>query len=142
MKNWHKKAILEQNEAKIGIDKSKMCKVRIFWEGHKIWKNIPLKIWRYLVKSNFVAFSEYPNFNFICELYLFDEYLPVIFGSQIQFTNNLQKTGRFLTFICELYLFAECLVVFWTVFVNRIYSMNICRFSFFWRIRFTNTVQK
>ena len=45
-------------------------KVRIFWEGHKIWKNLPLKIWRYSVTtnfkwkifSNFVAFSEYPNF--------------------------------------------------------------------------------
>ena len=46
-------------------------KVRIFWEGHKIWKDLPLKIWRYSVASNFkwkifsnlVAFSEYPNFN-------------------------------------------------------------------------------
>ena len=45
-------------------------KVGIFWEGHKIWKNVPLKIWRYWVPSNFkwkiflnfVAFSEYPNF--------------------------------------------------------------------------------
>ena len=48
-----------------------ICKVRIFWEGHKIWKNLPLKIWHYSVTSNFtwkifsnfVAFSEYPNFN-------------------------------------------------------------------------------
>ena len=46
------------------------CKVRIFWEGHKIWKNLPLKIWRYSnVKFQvedfffkFVAFSVYPNF--------------------------------------------------------------------------------
>ena len=45
-------------------------KVRIFWEGHKIWRNLPCKIWRYWVSSNFkwnffsnfVAFSEYPNF--------------------------------------------------------------------------------
>ena len=45
-------------------------KVRIFWEGHKIWKNLPLKIWHYSVTSNFtwkifsnfVAFPEYPNF--------------------------------------------------------------------------------
>ena len=44
-------------------------KVRIFWEGHKIWKNLLLKIWRYSVTSNFkwkifsnfVTFSEYPN---------------------------------------------------------------------------------
>ena len=27
-------------------------KVRIFWDGHKIWKNLPLKIWRYWVASN------------------------------------------------------------------------------------------
>ena len=45
-------------------------KVRIFWERHKIWKNLPLKIWRYSITSNFkkkifsnfVTFSEYPNF--------------------------------------------------------------------------------
>ena len=49
---------------------TKLGKVRVFWEGHKIWKNLPLKIWRYSVMSNFkwkifsnfVAFSEYPNF--------------------------------------------------------------------------------
>ena len=46
-------------------------KVRILWEGHKIWKNLPLKIWRYWVASNFKqkifsnfgTFSEYMNFN-------------------------------------------------------------------------------
>ena len=27
-------------------------KVRIFWEGHKIWKNLPHKIWRYWIASN------------------------------------------------------------------------------------------
>ena len=27
-------------------------KIRVFWEGHKIWKNLPLKIWRYWVASN------------------------------------------------------------------------------------------
>ena len=49
----------------------KLFKVRIFWEGHKIWKNLPLKIWHYWVAfdfmwkifSNFVAFSEYLKFN-------------------------------------------------------------------------------
>ena len=25
-------------------------KVKIFWEGHKIWKNLPLRIWRYSVR--------------------------------------------------------------------------------------------
>ena len=56
----------------IGVFESPLpCKVRIFWEGHKIWKNLPFRIWRYSVKSNFmwkifsnfVVFSEYPNFN-------------------------------------------------------------------------------
>ena len=56
---------------KIHLDwQVKWCKVRIFWEGHKIRKNLPLNIWGYLVASNFkwkmfsnfVAFSEYPNF--------------------------------------------------------------------------------
>ena len=28
-------------------------KVRIFWEGQTIWKNLPLKIWRYRVVSKF-----------------------------------------------------------------------------------------
>ena len=46
-------------------------KVWTFWKRHKIWKNLPLKIWRYWVTlnwkwkifSNFVPFSERPNFN-------------------------------------------------------------------------------
>ena len=45
-------------------------KVQIFWEGHKLEKNLPLIIWRYSVASNvkwkifsnFVAFSEYLKF--------------------------------------------------------------------------------
>ena len=45
-------------------------KVWTFWEGYKIWKNLPLKIWHYSVVSNFrwkifsnfVFFSECPNF--------------------------------------------------------------------------------
>ena len=45
-------------------------KVWTFWEGHKNWKNLPLLIWRYSVASNFkwkifsnfVPFSECPNF--------------------------------------------------------------------------------
>ena len=28
-------------------------KVRIFWEGHKIWKNLPLKIWHYWMAANY-----------------------------------------------------------------------------------------
>ena len=44
-------------------------KVKTFWEGYKIWKNLPL-VWRYCVNvktsgrffSNFVAFSENLNF--------------------------------------------------------------------------------
>ena len=48
-------------------------KVYILWECHKIWKNLPLEIWRYSLTSNFkwkiflnfVAFSEYPNFTYL-----------------------------------------------------------------------------
>ena len=32
--------------------KKHSVKVRIFWEGHKILKNLPLKFWRYWVASN------------------------------------------------------------------------------------------
>ena len=62
-----------------------ICKVRIFWEDHKIWKNLPLKIWSHLVKSNFkwkffsnfVAFSEYPNFKEINTLHGWKIQLPI-----------------------------------------------------------------
>jgi hypothetical protein len=48
-----------------------LIKVWTFWEGHKIWKNLPLKIWRNWVTQiesgrflkNFVPFSERLNFN-------------------------------------------------------------------------------
>ena len=30
-------------------------KVRIFWEGHKIWKYLPLKTWCYSLMSNFLV---------------------------------------------------------------------------------------
>ena len=57
--------------------------------------------------------------NLICELYW-----------RIRFTNKVKKTGRFLT-----------------LFVNCIYSINICRFFYlicelYWRIKFPNKVQK
>ena len=62
-------------------------KVRIFWEGQKIQKNLPLKIWRYSVTSKFkwnifsncVAFSEYPNFNgFVTSCWVGLEFNPSI----------------------------------------------------------------
>ena len=61
---------LVKNEIFVGQKETGFLKVRIFWEGHKIWKNLPLKIWHYWVASNFkwkifsnfVAFSEYSNF--------------------------------------------------------------------------------
>ena len=51
------------------MKKYSITKVRIVWEGHKVWKNLPLKIWRcwvasnfnWKIFSNFVAFSEYAN---------------------------------------------------------------------------------
>ena len=56
---------------KVVLKVSHLSKVRIFWEGHKNLKKLPLKIWRCWVASNFkwkifskfVAFSEYLNFN-------------------------------------------------------------------------------
>ena len=52
-----------------------LFKVRIFWEGHKIWKNLPLKTWgnsvtsifKWKIFSNFMAFSEYLNFKWPIE---------------------------------------------------------------------------
>ena len=37
--------------------------VWIFWEGHKIWKNLQCKIWRYWVVSNF-KWKIFSNFKF------------------------------------------------------------------------------
>ena len=44
-------------------------KVRIFWEGHKIWKNYwEASNFKWIIFSNFVAFSEYLNFKLrFCE---------------------------------------------------------------------------
>ena len=36
----------------INFGRAPTLKVRIFWEGHKIWNNLPLKIWCYWVVSN------------------------------------------------------------------------------------------
>ena len=87
-----------------------------------------------------------------CELYLFDEYLPVFWTSflnfivevykynsqitfkkptdswlywQTQFKNKVQNTADF--WLCELYLFDEYMPVFWTLFMNLIgeYSSKI-----------------
>ena len=48
-------------------------KVWTFWKEHKIWKNLPLKIWHHWVTSNFkwkifsnfVSLSECLNFNYL-----------------------------------------------------------------------------
>ena len=45
-------------------------KVRIFWKGHKIWKNLPLKIWRYWVASK----GYLPNLletALLCQIFVF-----------------------------------------------------------------------
>ena len=66
-RNWkYSKKIINKNWYLTFFDK-----VRIFLEGHKIWKKIFLL--KYSVKSNlkwkifsnFVAFSEYPNFTLV-----------------------------------------------------------------------------
>ena len=73
-----------------------VCKVWTFWEEHKIWKNLPLKIWHYWVTSNFkwkifsnfVSFSECPNFN------------------KIPFFSFILRTWGF--FSCLLFFFSLC----------------------------------
>ena len=65
--NWWQKLLWNSYQSMYVL---RISKVWIFWEGHKIRKNLPLKIWCYSVASNFkwkffsnfVAFSEYPNF--------------------------------------------------------------------------------
>ena len=49
----------------VGRPRHQVSKVWTFWEGHKIWKNLPVKIWHYWVMSNFKwkIFSECSNFN-------------------------------------------------------------------------------
>ena len=57
-----------ENESKPTLEKGK---VHIFWEGHKILRNLHLLTACTVVKSkvkssqNFVAFSEYMNFTFL-----------------------------------------------------------------------------
>ena len=80
-------------------------KVRIFWEGHKIWKNLPFRIRRYSLTSNFmwkifsnfVAFSEYPNFTLKYEN--LSGNLSLIF-----FFKFWRKKKIFLTFILSNFL--------------------------------------
>ena len=40
-------------------------KVRIFWESHKILRNVDLTITMVGILQNFVAFSEYMNFEYV-----------------------------------------------------------------------------
>ena len=74
-------------------------KVWIFWEGHKIWKNLPLEIWGYSVTSNFkwkilsnfVAFSEYPNFIKSTHYYFMPWISSILWPSQNIQTLSLRK---------------------------------------------------
>ena len=77
-------------------------KVRIFWEGHKIWKNLPFKIWRYWVASsfkwkifsNFLSFSEYPNFNFIHALWYCPRTMDTQWRHKSKISEKLGQCGR------------------------------------------------
>ena len=51
---------------------SRLGKVHIFWEGHKILRNLPLTFnystysqKKVNISQNFIAFSEYMNFNYV-----------------------------------------------------------------------------
>ena len=110
-KKWQKKSqeIGLRNRERLKVLN---IKVWIFWEGHKIWKTLPLKIWRYSVASNFkwksfsnsVAFSEYPNFT---KLVLNDPFNHL--GDQFGNIQNLQTSPipqtsfLFRTFFVVLY---------------------------------------
>ena len=71
---YSQKFLIPYNRALLSVGK-----VWTFWEGHKIWKNLPPYIWRYSVMSNFkwntfqnfVLFSKRPNFNFCWRSVLF-----------------------------------------------------------------------
>ena len=45
-------------------------KVRMFWKGHKIWKNLPPFIWHYLVTTNF-KWKIFSNFVFVSKSLIF-----------------------------------------------------------------------
>ena len=70
---WYCPLSPETQPRPVGRGSKLVGKVWTFWEEHKIWKNLPLKIWHYWVTSNFkwnifsnfVAFLEYPNFIYL-----------------------------------------------------------------------------
>ena len=59
-----KNCLSNQNQnSNAQVTKSMPIKVWTFWEGHNIWKNLSLKIWRYSVVSNF-KWKTFSNFVF------------------------------------------------------------------------------
>ena len=49
---WQLSRYLWRGSVNFKINSRPLFKVLTFWEGHKIWKNLPHKIWRYWVTSN------------------------------------------------------------------------------------------
>ena len=101
----------------------RLVKVQIFWEGHKLEKNLPLIIWRYSVVSNvkwkifsnFVAFSEYLNFTPKSKYY----------DITTQDINNCMHITAFLYPIEGLLITQVCIVFAKPELIN--WGIDICR---------------
>ena len=73
-----------------------VSKVWTFWEGHKIRKNLPLSIWhcsvasnfKWKIFSNFMPFSEGPNFTYVITNNSFVGLCPYVLFSVTQFVRE------------------------------------------------------
>ena len=117
-----------------------VSKVQIFWEVHKIWKNLPLKIWRYWavsnfkwkIFSNFVTFSEYPNFTgkYVSEALILESVNPQYDERLfIEFPKKYKNKKQFLYSTCSKFVFfgefnEQSLVILW---------VNWCKNEGFWK---------
>ena len=71
---WYKEYTLRHQKILVPLFHGYLnSKVQILWEGHKIWKNLPLFLMllskfqkRWEIFSHFVAFSQYLNFTITC----------------------------------------------------------------------------
>ena len=98
-----------------------IIKVRTFWEAHIIWKNLPHGFVKTMRKifSNFVCFSESPNFNYLSKIRRYIIAYPKIWsGKTFNHDWNIQAFKiEFL--ICYKYftiwLMSFCLIICNTV---------------------------
>ena len=78
--------------------------VWMFREGHNIWKNLPLSIWRYSlvsnfmwqIFSNFVPFSEVPNFtSMVLPVQPIAVYWHLMWINTFAFNDGISLTSNF-----------------------------------------------